>query len=115
MNAIVYRRRGDWATGTGANVGGSGRRGGATVPVVVAALLLPLAVVATATMCTALFGYVVFAVTWKVSAKVVSRVTDRRGEALDDAADELDHTRVIQSRTDSQPIPVSFAGLATAA
>ena len=116
MNASVYRQRGGWATGVG---GGVGRRSGAAVPVAVAALLLPLAAVATATLCAALFGYVVFAVTWKVSAKAVNRITDRRGEdAVDEAAgaEQHPHPRVILPRRSSQPIAeVMLAEFATAA
>ena len=109
MNASVYRQRGDWATGVGSGVG---RRGGAAVPVVVAALLLPLAAVATATLCAALFGYVVLVIAWKVSATAVKRVADWRREAA-----EVEHySRVIQARPSSQPITeVMLAEFATAA
>ena len=98
MNACVYRQRGDGATGGSI---GNARRGGTAVPVVVAALLLPLAAVATATLCAALFGYVVLAVVWRVSAATVNRLTDRRGEA---GGEVEHHRRVIEQRPSSQPL-----------
>jgi hypothetical protein len=110
MNASVFRHRGQWVSGSG-----SDGQGGASVPLAVAVVLLPLAAVATATLCAALFAYVLFAVTWRVSAAAVTRVTDRRG-AVADADDDEDPVQVIQHRPSSQSmVDVSLAGLATAA
>jgi hypothetical protein len=110
MNASVFRHRGELASGHG-----SSGRNGASVPLAIAALMLPLAAAATATLFVALFGYVLFAVAWRVSAAAATRLTNRRGEAVDVDDDDED-AEVIQHRPCPQTISeIALSGLATAA